>query len=83
MLISVLMMKWMSILWVNVTIHLVEFCTLFITTNNDFKVALLNPNSSDLFLYLFYFIACISSFCMCPFLVINWRKCMACVQQIF
>ena len=57
------------------------FCNLFITTNNnDFEVALLNPNSSDLFLYFFYFIAYIFSFCMFPFFVINWIKYMVCVQ---
>lgn len=47
MVMSVLMKIWMSLLWVNVRFHLVEFCTLFIITitNNDngFKSCIAKP----------------------------------------
>lgn len=66
---SVLMKIWMRILWINVKIHMwwnfVLYLLLLITILIS-KVALLNPNSSFV-CFLFEFMACILSFCMCSF----------------
>lgn len=71
---SVLMKNWMSVLCKMLDSHLVEFCTLFITTNNDFKSCIAKPKLLCFFFIYILFQGWYIILFVCVLFVINWIK---------